>query len=468
MNKTSDKNVKVVKNTKNSRYKSNIINKKKRRKRKKIIRLIFTFFLLITFIISIIIFSKIVKDKYTKGATENSNEIANNYESTQINNNLVATILNAYPEKFKNILDNANKYEVQILYTQINRKDDGSISFTENGFNLDKNKYFYPASSIKLATAIVALDKVNNLKINGLNKYSTMEIKSGRPSQTSEKEDMDSKNKKPSIAQYIKELLVVSDNNAFNRLYEFIGQQQLNETLWNKGYKDILIRQRIADTPMTDENRYTNPITFYDNKGKKIYDQPMAYNSKIYELPIPYENTQKGTKHEDDDGEIINGPHDFSESNYVSIETLQNLLKAVMFPQSIDKNNHFNLTEDDLKYLRKYLSILPRDCTYPSYDELPDNYGKYFMYGSEDSDIPTNIKIYNKIGNAYGYLIDNAYIVDSENNVEFLLTAVVYSNEDGIFAESHFNNDKIGMPFLTDLGNVIYEYELNGRTLKNK
>jgi len=216
MNKTSDKNVKVVKNTKSSRYKSNIVNKKKRRKRKKIVRLILALFLLILFITSIITFSKILKNKKTKDATKNSNEIANNYESPEINNDLVATILKTYPEKFKNIVDNANKYEVQILYTQINRKDDGSISFTENGFNLDKNKYFYPASSIKLATAIVALDKINNLKINGLNKYSTMEVKSGHPSQTSEKEDMDSKNRKPSIAQYIKELLVVSDNNAFN------------------------------------------------------------------------------------------------------------------------------------------------------------------------------------------------------------------------------------------------------------
>lgn len=411
--------------------------------------------------------TKVLNSNDLKEEKGKEKEIINepiNKNDDPINTTLVEDILKAYPEKFQKILDNADKYDVQILYTQINRNVDGSISFKPYSFKVDKNKYFYPASSMKLSAAIVALDKLNNLKISGLDKYSPLEIKSGRPGQTAEKTDYSLNGGKPTIAQYIKKLLVASDNNSFNRLYEFVGQQTLNETLWKKGYTDILIRQRIADKTMTEENRYTNPFVFYNKDGKKIYEQPLVYNNKKYESLIPSQNTKKGIKHEKN-GVIVDGPHDFSESNYASIETLQNLLKAVMFPEAIPENMRFNLTEDDLKYLRTYLSILPSDCTKPSYD-YPDNYVKYFMFGNSTSDIPSNIKIYNKIGNATGYLIDNAYIVDSKNKVEFLLTAVILSNDDGVFATSHFKTTKIGMPFLTDLGRVIYNYELNGRTVK--
>lgn len=444
------------------------MNIKKKKKAK--LKILLSLFLLIAFISTSFLYVKMTKLKPSSPKSSvpkpsvESKESVENSTPPSTNNELVETILKAYPEKFEKILKNKDKYDVQILYTQIDRATDGSVKFTQNGFNIDKNKYFYPASSIKLATALVALDKLNNLNVSGLNKYTSLEVKSGRQSQSFQNSDPTAKNGNPSIAQYIKKLLVVSDNDSYNRLYEFIGQETLNETLWKKGYKDILIRQRIADAPMTEENRYTNPFVFYDDNGKVIYEQPLAYNSKKYTSLIPEENTFKGTKHEEN-GAIIDGPHDFSESNYASIETLQELMKAVMFPTSLPENKRFNLKDDDLDYLKKYLSTLPKECTYPSYS-LPDNYGKYFMYGSKDTAIPANIEIYNKIGTAYGYLIDNAYIVDTKNNVEFLLTAVIHSNEDGIFADSHFTPEKIGMPFLTDLGDVIYNYELNKRTIK--
>lgn len=443
----------------------------KRRKNK--LKGLLTLFLLVTFITASLVYVKISNRKDSEQSTfnqtsdsikTNNDSLKTNNASPSINDELLESILEAYPEKFKNVLDNKDKYDVQILYTQINRNTDGTITFTKNGFNLDKNDYFYPASSVKLAATIVALDKLNNLNIPGLNKYTSLEVLSGRESESGEDEDFTAKNGKPSIAQYIKKVLVTSDNDAFNRLYEFIGQETLNETLWNKGYKDILIRQRIGDGPMTEENRYTNPFVFYDSNGKVIYEQPLVYNSTEYTSLVPKENTLKGRMHEED-GDIIDGPHDFSESNYASIETLQELMKAVIFPQSIPENKRFNLKDDDIVFLKKYMSMLPRQCTYPSYD-LPDNYAKFFMYGSTNKSIPSNIKIYNKIGNANGYLIDNAYINDTKNNIEFFLTAVIFSNEDGIFADSHFNEDKIGMPFLTELGNTIYKYERNGRVIK--
>ncbi len=50
--------------------------------------------------------------------------------------------------------------------------------------------------------------------------------------------------------------------------------------------------------------------------------------------------------------------------------------------------------------------------------------------------------------------------VDFEKGVEFLLTAVVLINDNGIFNDGVYEYDEVGFPFLAELGRVIYEYEL--------
>jgi hypothetical protein len=62
---------------------------------------------------------------------------------------------------------------------------------------------------------------------------------------------------------------------------------------------------------------------------------------------------------------------------------------------------------------------------------------------------------------AYGYLNDVAYIVDFEKNVEFMLSAVIHVNKNQIYNDGIYEYDQIGLPFLANLGRVIYNYELN-------
>jgi hypothetical protein len=76
------------------------------------------------------------------------------------------------------------------------------------------------------------------------------------------------------------------------------------------------------------------------------------------------------------------------------------------------------------------------------------------------------MRIFNKEGDAYGFLTDVAYVVDFKNNVEFILSASIYCNSDGIFNDDHYDYEKVGLPFMKNLGKVIYEYELQ-RKRKN-
>ena len=106
------------------------------------------------------------------------------------------------------------------------------------------------------------------------------------------------------------------------------------------------------------------------------------------------------------------------------------------------------------------MSMLPRHSTNPKYGaKYYDGYCKFFMFGDSKARIPDHIKIFNKVGLAYGFVLDNAYIIDQKHGVEFFLTAVVYGNRNGVLNDNIYDYDTLTIPFLSALGDAIYKYE---------
>ncbi len=123
---------------------------------------------------------------------------------------------------FEEVLSNAEEHRVQILYTQIDRKEDNTPVFRSYSYRLDPEEYFYPASSIKLFGAALALEKINRLGIEGLSRETHMRIDSSFSGQQAALLDTTSASGRPSMGHYIKKLFVLSDNEAYNRTYEFL------------------------------------------------------------------------------------------------------------------------------------------------------------------------------------------------------------------------------------------------------
>ena len=116
------------------------------------------------------------------------------------------------------------------------------------------------------------------------------------------------------------------------------------------------------------------------------------------------------------------------------------------------------------------MSQLPTETLFPNYaldSTYYPAYCKFLMYGEDKEPIPDNIRIFNKVGDAYGYLIDNAYIVDFENGVEFMLSAVISTNTDGVFNDGKYEYKKVGYPFMKNLGQLVYNYELKRKRKYN-
>jgi hypothetical protein len=86
------------------------------------------------------------------------------------------------------------------------------------------------------------------------------------------------------------------------------------------------------------------------------------------------------------------------------------------------------------------MSMKPAESDYPAYDSTyTDAYVKFLLYGGSGNMPEEGIRIFNKVGDAYGFLTDAAYIVDFKNGVEFLLSATVYTNENEIFNDNNMN-----------------------------
>lgn len=363
---------------------------------------------------------------------------------------------NSPGEHLQTVISHPDSFRVQIIYTKIDRDRKNNPSFEHFHFNVNPNLYFNPASTVKLHVALLSLEKFNEMKIKGVNKYTPMQFDSSYQGQVPAYRDPTAENELPSIAHYIRKAFLVSDNDAYNRMYQFVGQQKINRELQRKGYRQTRINRQFMGFS-EEQNRHTNQIRFLDTKGNVIYTQPPAYN------PDPFDYSRSirvGRAHMNSRDSLIHEPIDFSRTNEVGLKDLQQVLQSVMFPESVPATQRFNLTGDDYQFLYQFLSQYPSETNYPKYDtsEYYDSYVKfYFRQGSRQ--MPKGVRVFNKVGWAYGFLIDVSYVVDFDNKVEFMLTSTVYANSDGVLNDNKYDYETVGWPFLYELGQAIYEYE---------
>ncbi len=376
---------------------------------------------------------------------------------------LLPRLLGAGPEALGTVMRSPEQYEVQILYTQIDRDARNRPHFTEHAFRVDPDAYFYPASVVKLAGALVALEKLRRLAIPGLDRDTPLRIGRAAPGQTAVVVDTRAAEGRPTVGGYIERIFAVSDNDAYNRLYEFVGQDELNQTLWRKGYHQVRLTHRLSLPLTVAENRCTNPFEFYARDWPRdvIYRQSAQVSSREYRALRPI---LKGSA-EVVDGVLQPRPKDFAGLNWMSVEVMQRLLRAVVFPASLPPGCRFDLAPEDRRFLLRAMSRLPRESRQPIYDphHYYDAYVKFLLYGDRRDPLPPSVRMFNKVGLAYGFMADNAYVVDFEHGVEFLLTAVISVNANGVYNDDHYEYDRIGFPFLANVGRVIYDYERQRR-----
>ena len=370
----------------------------------------------------------------------------------------ILSVLNTIQDSTtKSVLANPSTFRYQIIYTQINRDKRGVPHFTNYELKADSNQYFNPASMVKMPLAFLSLEKLNELNKPSINKNTIIQFDSNYQRQVSMYSDSSSPNQKPSIAHLIKRAFLISENDPYNRMYQFIGQGEINRKLHQKGYRTTrIIRQFMGYTE--EQNRHTNGIRFIDEKGNDIYTEAPKYNTDSFHFGPP---VLIGNAHWNSNDEVVNAPFDFTKHNNISLEDLRKMLQAIIFPASVSSQHRFNISEEDRLFLLQYLSQYPSETNYPKYDtaHFYDSYVKFFFQDSTHA-MPKNIRVFNKVGWAYGFLTDVSYVLDTKHNIDYMLSATVYVNSDGVVNDSKYDEETVGFPFLKQIGNAFYQYEL--------
>lgn len=372
----------------------------------------------------------------------------------QSQSTFLADLMHSRSDWFSPVLANPAVFEVQILYTRIDRDEQNRPSFTTYSYRENAPRYFYPASTIKFPMILLALEKINRLNIKALTRDTPMFHESSWKGQPAITRDSTSADGWPSAAHYAKKILVVSDNPAFNRLYDFVGPAEANAALASKGYR-TRIRHRLSGSFTPEENRKTNAV-FFKHKDSVVYRQPV-----LTSVAVPQATPVLRGKGHYDGGKLIRKPMNFAGKNIMTLRDGHDMIRAVVFPESMPASKRFLLTQEDRQFLLKYMSQYPRETPYPAYHQdttLTDNWVKYFLPAKADS--AGNIRIFNKVGLAYGYVSDHSYFVDFSRKIEFLLSAVILTNKDGIFNDNRYEYDEVAFPFMQNLGRLICEYEV--------
>ena len=353
----------------------------------------------------------------------------------EVESNPLLRVLSSTDPAIVRVMQDPQGYEVQIRYSRILRTSD-SVTFVNYDFRVDSSQYFYPASTVKFPVVLAALEKLNEL--DSLNRDTRYYI---------EGDSVEN-----SFSRDIIEIFAVSDNHANNRLFEFLGQDEINRRIAGKQAGPFRLSHRLG---FHREVLSTQPLVIYLNDTLTTLSAPIINSAP---KPLNIEGVFKGSGYLEGDS-LISDPFDFRMKNYLPVTTLDGIIKRVIFPESFPVEQQFKLSSDQRSFLLEAMKILPRQAGYDP-ESYPDGYCKFFLFGDTEEQIPEHLEIYNKVGFAYGTLTDCAYIKDLASGVEFLLTATILVNGDGIYNNDHYDYEETGIPFLAALGRDLYQYEL--------
>lgn len=382
-----------------------------------------------------------------------------NKRKTKAAPNLIRELMLLNKSDYTALLKYPSRYQLQIIYTQVNRDSLNHPTFTEHRYNVSDKTYFYPASLVKLPVSLLALEKINKLQLDSLSENSSMLTLADGGCQYATLKDSTACSGLPSLRNYIKKMMLVSDNYAFSRVYEFLGPDYIQEQLAAKSFSRSRICHRFDAWCNSAENKCTNPILFFSESGRMIYDQEKKCSQRTYKHPLKKVVVGKATFV---NGKKIRRGKNFTGMNYLPLSEIDGMLKSVVMPDAVAEEKRFHLTKTQREMMLAYMSMFPKESICPAYDtaRFEDSHKKYFLLGDIHGITQNDsIRIFNVVGMSYGFLSDCAYIVDLKNNVEFFLSAAIYVNKNQVMNDGNYEYKSNGFPFFGNFGKLIYDYE---------
>lgn len=103
------------------------------------------------------------------------------------------------------------------------------------------------------------------------------------------------------------------------------------------------------------------------------------------------------------------------------------------------------------------MTQLPAESANPVYsaERYPDDWVKFLLPGLARVVAPRDLRVTNKVGRAYGFCVENAYVRDVARDRGFFLSAVLYVNPNGVLNDGEYGYADLADPFFADLGEAV-------------
>lgn len=358
--------------------------------------------------------------------------------------------------RFRTVLADPARYRVQILVTVIAPTKGGPPTVVEHPYRVDA-EYVYPASAIKTFAAVGALRRLAELREQGHRvglETPLVYCDDGRKRCTIDSDESNVEGGTITVGHEIRKMQLVSNNVAFNRLYELVGHRELNETMWSLGFPSVRIQHRMYGKQDPLVQRTTPRIELHPATGKTVVIPERV--SDLEMPPVDFRELALGVAYIDDEsGERVDEPLDFGPKNYVSIRDLHRLTLAIARPE-LPGVPDLGLSRRHRAHLMASMTDNPGESANPAYPELDKPLKYKTMIGGMQQELPLErIRYVGKAGRAYGFHLDNAYVEDTKTKRAMVVTVVVYANANGVLNDNVYEYDGITRPLLKNLGRAL-------------
>jgi hypothetical protein len=353
------------------------------------------------------------------------------------------------------VLKNRNKYRLQFVVTDIQRDQDGQEEFTTYDFTT--GEYFYPASMVKLPTAVAMFEILDSLNFS---RESYIKMNRDFNCGGSGFVDLTMKRNIP-ISLAIEDMLSISDNAYYSMFFNVVTPKLLNYKLSTRQLKNTNIYGGFTGCPR-GKLLETHSYSLFSPEGMLQVSYPKAaLDSSEFMYRLPFTANKLIGKYQIENGKKVEKPYDFNSFLDYPLTDIHKTVFRLVFPQNVSANERFQVSFDSRKYLLKCMGNFPREMKNTSYhnkDVYPDNYYKYTIIGNKPELASSGrYRIFSKIGIAYGFVTESAYVVDFENQKDFIVSVSIYVNEDEIINDNVYEYSKIARPFIANFTRLIQD-----------
>lgn len=370
---------------------------------------------------------------------------------TFVKDPLIERLMSGGGAALKSVVASPEKHRFQVLYGIVT--EGAKPTLERHGYRTDV-EYFYPASSMKVPIALATYDRLAVLRGSGkpaLSRDATMRIHpvsgGAEPVVTT-------------LARETWRALIVSDNVSANRLLGLVGHREVHETLWSLGLGSARIHHGFATGGEIDPAQLSPRIVF-TAPGGATEELPARRSDLV--LPRTDATGLDVGRANIAGGRRVEAPLSFADKNAMRLQELQDTLVRIMRPELLPPSSRAGAaSQEDLAYLRQALGTLPSESGLAGFDRnvVADYTLIPFLRGIERVRPRGRFQIFSKVGQAFGFLIANAYVVDEDTGRAFFLIASVYANPDETMNDDDYAYDSVAFPALADLGEQVARHAL--------